>query len=82
MRGVVNVLKAWLNCFLVCFARDWPSTSLIKILDMPVHSYQVHQKIGRDKVNNARKARAKISGPRPLLVDHTHFGAIVQYHAH
>ena len=36
MRGVVNVLGAWLKILLARFACNRPSTSLLQILDMPL----------------------------------------------
>ena len=36
MRGVVSILGEWLNILHACFARDWPSTSLLQILDTPL----------------------------------------------
>ena len=49
------------------------------------HSCQVYKKRDRDRVENimnAREARAKFYGPRPLWGDHTHFRAIMYCHAH
>ena len=50
-----------------------------------IHSCQVYKRRDRDRVENrinAHEARAKITDHAHFLGNHTHFRAIMYYHAH